>query len=152
MFRQEIHRLENDEREAERDLKRLHHDLARASISSLSQQPTFGRQSTILSRSTTPYFSIVLDSGAIVETTPISSRKVLHTRPISIQVDQTNDDRLPLLDPKRRSKSFSSRKSPWTLKEVHLKSKEIPPHLRKHFNSINRQKREIEQKLKEFLH
>ena len=148
LFRHEIQRLENDEREAERDLRRLNRDRVRASRSSLSHKPASIRQNSSLSRSNTPCFSIVLDSGSVIDAIPTTT-KVSPRRPLSINIQRISDD---FPHSRRTSTPFINEKFPRTCREIHPKSNEIPPHLRKHANSINRQKREIEQKLKEFLH
>lgn len=106
------------------------------------RKPTSIRQNSSLPRSNTPCFTIVLDSGSVIEAT--SRSQTLPRRPLSINIHQIGND-------SSHSKPFCE-KSPRVWKEIHVKSTEIPPHLRKHANSINRQKREIEQKLKEFLH
>ncbi len=153
-FRHRLQRLENDEREAERDLVRLNHDLARVSVSSLSNRRLSSRPSTHFSRSSTPRISIPIDPNLIIE--PSSQRThILLERPMSVYPSGTSIDRLTPMDYKRLSLGKThllDRRSPWISKQIQLKFNENRSDHRFYVDSINEQKREIEEKLKVFLH
>lgn len=86
----------------------------------------------------------------MIEATSRSSpTKMSPRRSLSINIQRISDDSSHA---KRISTPFFYERFPRRWEEIHPQSNEIPLHLRKHANSLNRQKREIEQKLKEFLH
>lgn len=148
LFRHRLQRLENDEREAERDLIRLNHDRIRASLSSISNRALSSRPSTQLFRSRTPRLSTPIDS--LIQRS--SRTKLLFERPFS--VNRTSIDRFIPSDGKRLSNSTvnsMTKKFPWICKPMQSNFDENPSYLRVHVDSINQQKRDIEQKLKEFL-
>ena len=143
--------MENDEREAERDLIRLNHERVRASIGSLSNRELLPRPSTHDIRFQSPRLSMPVDALAH----RLSRTKSFFERPASVYPNQTPINRFIPLDLKRLSISTINsinNRSPRVYKQMKLKLDEHHPHLRVHVASINQEKRDIEHKLKEFLH
>jgi len=74
---------------------------------------------------------------------------------MSVYPSGTSIDRFTPLDYKRLSldkTNLLDRKSPWMSKQIQLKFNENRSDHRFYVDSINEQKREIEEKLKVFLH
>lgn len=153
MFRQELQRLESDEREAERDLKRFNRDLARPSYSSLLDQNPLSDQNKDFYRLPTPRWSLSSDINSPNQT-PRNS-KVILGRTFSICTNPATVDRFTPVNQKRspinKTNSLNDR-YPWMSKRINGATNENRPYFQQHADSINQQKREIEQKLKQFLH
>jgi hypothetical protein len=129
---------------------KLNRDLARISI-----LPSIGRSPSIqpnrdLSRSQTPRFSSINDVNSTVASPQKS--KVLPGRPFTINTSRIT---INLLTSRRSSitklNSFKET-PPWVRKQPILETNENRPYFQLHAHEISRQNREIEQKLKEFLH
>ena len=151
LFRQKLQRLQNREREAERDLMRFHRELTQASKSSVSNQPFLSRQKTDLFRSQTPRLSISTDTNLTIQR-PVRT-KFLLGRPLSINTSRTTIDQFAPINPKQFSTNkFNERVPGMSEQTPTTKVVETRPYLQIHAQAIHQQNQEIEQKLKKFLH
>lgn len=152
VFRQELQRLQSDEREFERDLERYNRDLARPSYSSLLEHPQLSDPNKEFFRSQTPRWSLTSDNNSPIPTERRTRIIIGHT--LSMNTPRTSVDRFTPISPKRlsinRISSFNT-KSPLISRRINSTTSNIRPSFQQHADSINQQKREIEQKLKEFL-
>lgn len=132
---------------------RLNHDLTRISLSSSLSQHPLPHENNSYSRSQTPRLSLPIDANPTTQTP--QKTKLLRGRSQSITPSRITMDHFTSINRKRSSlgktNSFNE-KFPWMFEHINSKSIENHSYLQQHVDSINQQKREIEAKLKLFLH
>ncbi|CAF3381539.1 unnamed protein product [Rotaria sp. Silwood1] len=151
IFRQELQRLENNERDIERDLMRLNRDLARIAFSSPLGQSSVPNENHDPSQVQTGNLSSTTN---INPTAPILPKTKLDLeRSISVGTSRATVGLMTLIHQKRLSlnqtNSFNERSS--IDKPIFSKANEERPYLQQHGLMMDREKRKIEQKLKLFL-
>jgi len=131
---------------------RLSRDLARPSVTSLLDQNSLSHQNKDYFRSPTPRGSIHMEINSTIQR-PQTTRLLLG-RSLSISTNRTTNDRFTPITGQRPSINKTNpfnEKFPWMSKHTNSKSNEKHLYLQIHRASINQQKREIEEKLKQFL-
>ncbi|CAF2393721.1 unnamed protein product [Rotaria sp. Silwood2] len=150
--KQKLQRLENNERDIERDLIRLNRDLARIALStSVGQSPVSNEDNDPLQVQTEP-LSSTTSINSMVQTSP--KTKLILGRSISMNTSKTTTGHLTPLHQKRLSLNQTSscnERSPWIDKQTFSKVNEERPYLQQHGLIIDREKRKIQQKLKCFF-
>ncbi|CAF0765279.1 unnamed protein product [Rotaria sp. Silwood1] len=149
--KQELQRLENNERDIERDLMRLNRDLARIAFSSPLGQSSVPNENHDPSQVQTGNLSSTTN---INPTAPILPKTKLDLeRSISVGTSRATVGLMTLIHQKRLSlnqtNSFNERSS--IDKPIFSKANEERPYLQQHGLMMDREKRKIEQKLKLFL-
>ncbi|CAF1108621.1 unnamed protein product [Rotaria magnacalcarata] len=150
--KQELQRLQSSERNVERDLIRLKRDLARVSFSSSLNQCPLPLENNDITQVQSEQALTVSGINSPVQS-PQKGRIILG-RSISINGPRTSAGRLSPIHQKRFSLNQPVSISEKSLieKQPNWKGNEDRSNLQKHAVIIDQEKREIEQKLKLFLH
>ncbi|CAF0751652.1 unnamed protein product [Rotaria sordida] len=150
--KQELQRLENHERDIERDLIRLNRDLARIALPSSVGQSALPNENNDFLQVETAQLSSTININPTIQTS--SKTKLILGRSISINTSKPTASRLTSVHQKRLSlnqtNSFNERSSSID-KQTFVKTHEERSNLQHHGLMMDREKRKIEQKLRLFL-
>jgi len=140
--------LKSIERDIERDLMRLNHDLTRIALSSSLGGLLSVRPNKNLSPIQIPSLSVPANINSTSQTP--QKTKLLLERSLLISTSRVAINRFTSIDHTNKICSVNER-LPWIHKQIISQANENRSYFEQHTHIINQQKLIIEQKLKEFL-
>jgi len=140
--------LKSIERDIERDLMRLNHDLTRIALSSSFGRLLSVRPNKNLSPIQIPSLSFPANINSTSQTP--QKTKLLLERSLVISTSRVAINRFTSIDHTNKICSVNER-LPWIHKQIISQANENRSYFQQHTHIINQEKLIIEQKLKEFL-